>query len=371
MTITGGWQPRGGNGQTPLTRGMTGDLWRATYKSLSYVIDGLIVRGKFTALTGKTGHGKTTVALSLAGHIANGIDFMGRETEQGHVALVLAENPVGTLHSYIAMVDSWPGSFDESYVHIFVYEERTPVDAIRSELNAYALSGGDDFKFSTIITDSASALFPGDEFNSNTQAMDFAAELRTLTTLSGDPAHLVLCHPNKAAKNPTELVPVGGGLFISQLDNNFTSWLDGDIVRIGHTKLRMPTWDAFEMRLVDTEAKTAKDAKNRPLRAAVAREISTEEAIQQDRQDRSDRDRILQAMYVHQDGAEVFKSAQKVGAAAGICMPAANKHHKTVQRARRAANALKAEKLIEFTNKHYLLTKKGWAYCATRFGVKQ
>jgi energy-coupling factor transporter ATP-binding protein EcfA2 len=62
---------------------------------MEWLIDGLIPHGAVTLITGDSGVGKSTFALSMAGAVAHGHPFLERETMQKFSLYVDGENPVG------------------------------------------------------------------------------------------------------------------------------------------------------------------------------------------------------------------------------------------------------------------------------------
>ena len=56
-----------------------------------YLVKGLLDRGAFSVLYGEAGSGKTHVALDLALHLAQGLNWQDRKTKQGSVIYVAAE----------------------------------------------------------------------------------------------------------------------------------------------------------------------------------------------------------------------------------------------------------------------------------------
>ena len=70
-----------------------------------------------------------------------------------------------------------------------------------------------------VVIDTAAAYNVGDDENSNTQAGNYARQLRSLTNLPGGPCVVVLCHPTKRAADD-DLMPRGGGAFLAEVDGN-------------------------------------------------------------------------------------------------------------------------------------------------------
>jgi hypothetical protein len=85
-----------------------------------------------------------------------------------------------------------------------------------------------------VIVDTAAAYFKGDDGNSNAQQGAYARLLRELTFLPGKPAVVVPSHPVKNASKDN-LLPVGGGAFLNEVDGNLTLWSDAE----GQTSLSL------------------------------------------------------------------------------------------------------------------------------------
>jgi hypothetical protein len=60
---------------------------------MNYVIEGLLLEGALTMLAGESGDGKSTLSLSMAGHVAQGKPFLGRAVKQRKVLYLDRENP--------------------------------------------------------------------------------------------------------------------------------------------------------------------------------------------------------------------------------------------------------------------------------------
>jgi hypothetical protein len=82
-----------------------------------YVIDGLLQRQFFYSLTGKTGAGKTAIALLFAAFIAEGRTIDGREFSKGRVLYLAGENPVDVQMRWIAMSQQLDFDYDAIDVH--------------------------------------------------------------------------------------------------------------------------------------------------------------------------------------------------------------------------------------------------------------
>lgn len=68
-----------------------------------YLVDGLLIRGGFYLLTGRTGAGKTRLSLLLAIRVAQGGGFIGRDCEPGKVLIVAGEDYENVRLQFYAM----------------------------------------------------------------------------------------------------------------------------------------------------------------------------------------------------------------------------------------------------------------------------
>jgi AAA domain len=351
---------RNGHANGPISI-RTGDQFRLEYEPLKYAVDDLLVQGQVTAVTAMTSHGKTTLALSIGGHKANGRAFAGKDTPKGHVLYALIENVVGTQHHYIAMVENWP-DFDESHFHFLTVDGRAGVGEIRERIEQHALALG--VALDILIVDTAPALSPTDDENDNVQQGDYARALRTLTALPGTPAVVPLCHPHKSPKNASECLPRGGGAFLNEMDNNLTLWRTDETVALGYTKLRMPPFDPLHFRLKPIEATVTKDSKGRPLRAITIEATDEAEREQAAGRERSERDKIVAAMATATP--LYYTSPKRIAVDAGLILPTIDNKHPALRRLQRLITDMAAEKnkLIERTGGYYVLTRKGREHAA-------
>lgn len=67
------------------------------------LIEGIIVRNSYMRIIGKSNHGKSFLAVDMAGHICRGLEWRGNAVVQGRVAYVAAEDSDGI----IARIKAW------------------------------------------------------------------------------------------------------------------------------------------------------------------------------------------------------------------------------------------------------------------------
>jgi hypothetical protein len=229
------------------------------------------------SLTAPTGTGKTAVALLLMQCVAAGAAFSERAVDPGAVLYCAGENPDDLRHRMIAAADNAFGGLALDRMH--VYEPSGPQSLLQrvAEMKAYAERIGG---LRLVIVDTAAAFFEGDNENDNTQAGNYARELRAaLCNLSGRPAVIVLAHPIKRPANAADCLPRGGGAFIAEVDGNLTLWgQDGEIALHWAGKFRGAEFAPIPLALESVETSSVKDAKGRPVKTVIAREGNAQEA---------------------------------------------------------------------------------------------
>lgn len=232
-----------------------------------YLIDGIMQRGYLYSLTARTGHGKTAVSMFLAQSIARGLPVHGREVLKGSVLLLAGENPDDIRARFITMADHC--QFDPTTINMRFVGGVIDIAASLTTLRAEAIKD-----LVLVIVDTAAAYFKGDDSNSNAQQGDYARLLRQLTFLPGKPAVLVNCHPVKNASSDN-LVPVGGGAFLNEVDGNMTLWSGAERQATLHWqgKFRGPEFEplAFEIETITSDRVI--DAKGRHMPSVIAKPI--------------------------------------------------------------------------------------------------
>ncbi len=234
-----------------------------------YLIDGLIQRQFFYSLTGKTGSGKTAIALLFAAFVALNRTMDGREFSRGRVLYLAGENPVDVQMRWIAMAEQTGFDIDVIDVHFIrgVFSVSEMASCIAEQVKAL---GG----VSLVVIDTSAAYFEGDDENSNVQAGKYARMQRDLVTLPGSPAVLALCHPvkNAAEDNP---LPRGGGSYLNEVDGNLTIQNSGGIAELHwQGKYRGPDFAPISFQLRTVTHERLKDSKGRTIPTVVASHLS-------------------------------------------------------------------------------------------------
>ena len=89
----------------PLPLILSAEQFLRGYIPPNYVVDGVVQKSYLYALTARTGHGKTAVAMLMAQSIARGVPFHNHEVEQGKVLFLAGENSQDVRVRYKVLAD--------------------------------------------------------------------------------------------------------------------------------------------------------------------------------------------------------------------------------------------------------------------------
>jgi energy-coupling factor transporter ATP-binding protein EcfA2 len=291
-----------------------------------HLIDGMLQRGYVYGLTGQTGHGKSAIALLIAGLVGrpSGDAHFGRHAvDRGNVIYFAGENP-DDLRIRVKGADAIGGRDDALDDNISFIPGVFSIPEMRAVIEAEAIRLGGVI---LVIIDTSAAYFFGNDEQSNTQLGAHARTLRTLTTLLGHPTVLVLCHPIKHVSDPTQLLPRGGGAFLAELDGNLTAWLkDGSLVELWHNKMRGPGFEPMTFRLEKVTTTALTDSKGRLIPTVRAVPVTEYEEETEARVARTDEDELLIAML------EPGRSVAQLATACGWTMQNGSAYKSKVQR---------------------------------------
>jgi hypothetical protein len=311
-----------------------------------YLIDRILQRRYIYSFTGKTGDGKTAVALSFAASIALGLRIGGHEVERNRVLYFAGENSTDVRQRWIAMAEQMKFNANTIDVHFVdgAFKLSKIADRVKQELEVLG-------EVALVIVDTAAAYFEGTEENDNVQMGNYARSLRSLIGLTGGPTVLVLCHPVKNATSDN-LIPRGGGAFLAEMDGNLTC-LKSDPLCTVHwqAKFRGCDFEPMTFRLQTTTATKLVDAKGRKVTTVVARPISEDEQKVAAASSRQDEDDVLIVM-TENDGLSIAGIAKKLNWLSKNGEPQKSKVHRIV-------NRLREDELVREERGTAILTDKG------------
>jgi hypothetical protein len=227
-----------------------------------FVLDGILQRRFLYSLTGKTGSGKTAVALYIAACVALGRSIGDLEVQQGRVLYLAGENPDDVRYRWCAMGQQM--DFDCDNIDV-LFLPRFSLSKTSIDLSTIG-------ELLLVVVDTSPAYYEGDDVNSNTQLGDHARMLRRLIELPGQPCVLALCHPNKKGD---ELEPYGAGAFINEVDGNLT--ISGDIGGVElhwHKKIRGHDFAAVPFELASVTHERLVTSTGKMFRTVIARHLS-------------------------------------------------------------------------------------------------
>jgi Bifunctional DNA primase/polymerase, N-terminal/AAA domain/Primase C terminal 2 (PriCT-2) len=346
-TSTSGEQP-GGNGKRQLL--FSSAEFVAGFVPPDYLIDGMLLRKNVYALTGRTGDGKTAVALRIAAHVAAGLAIAGMNVEKGRVVFFAGENPDDVRARWVKLCEEMKLDPDAMNVFFLVGTPPISTDQIRGLIEADVAVCG---PITLLIVDTSAAYYSGDDENDNKQMGEHARMLRSFVNLAGNPTVLVTCHPTK---NPdmTNLQPRGGGAFIAEIDGNLVAIRErgSTLVEIDtHGKFRGPEFAPFSFKLVEGTSERLKDSKGRLIWTVFATPVSeAERAAMEDAGERKRSD-LLRAM-ASRPASSIAELATTLGWTYGNGRPNRTLVYRLLQ-------GLLKEKLVEKKGQRYVITRKG------------
>jgi hypothetical protein len=326
------------------------------FKPVETIVERLpIPRSGLVALTAQTGHGKTTITTMLEIALARGELFAGCETTGGSVLVLAGENPADwAMHFAATLKDRGITSRglknretgSNVYMVPGVFNITFALDYLASMMEARSRP------LVAVIVDTSAAFYGADDENDNTAMRRHAAALRELTTLPGNPAVIVLCHPTKNAQRDN-LLPRGGGSFLAEVDANLTLWKDASgVIELSWAgKIRGPSFDPLRFELVPVTLDLL-DSRGRPLVSVAAHHLADDRAEEMQAKEGDDEDVLLAAMRRNPGG-----TLRDLAMACGWVSPTMQP---LVGRAGRRMQALAGHGLVEQDRKkQWKLTSKG------------
>ena len=291
------------------------------------LIKGILQRRFVYSFTGRTGDGKTAIALLLARLVSDRSEknpMLGRHrVKHGTVIYFAGENPDDLRMRMIAedLLANRDGSADTIEVIPGTFE----IDAMLNECKTWCETNGTGIDL--VIVDTSAAYFFGQDENNNPQMGAHARKLRALTALPGGPCVLVLCHPIKNATEPAHLLPRGGGAFIAEVDGNLTAWRTDELTELyWHGKIRGPGFEPIAFRLEKITCPELVDGDGEALPTVRAVPVSDNDQENLTRAARKDEDVLLIALL------EPGRSVAQLAAACEWQTPSGEPYKSKIQR---------------------------------------
>lgn len=241
---------------------LTSEAFSAAWKPPSYLIDGIVQKRYIYAITAKAGSGKTAIALTLAAHVALGLQLGGRSVDKGRVLYFAGENPDDIRTRWIMLAEAM--RFDLRSIDAHFIPGAFSIDGLINEVREAARANG---PYALVIIDTSAAYFSGEDDNSNVEMRRHAELLRSLVNLPGGPCVLVCSHPAKTGKE----LPRGGSAFLNEIDGNTFLEKTGDYVYLKqHEKFRGPPFKPIGFELVTFTSNKRKDVQGRYIKSVRA-----------------------------------------------------------------------------------------------------
>jgi hypothetical protein len=335
-----------GNGSKPKLRIVSSKQFVADFEPPDYLIDGVVMRRFLYSLTGRTGKGKTSIALLIAMCKALGRPLGDHRMEKGRVLYFAGENPDDVRMRWLAMSEHLKFDVDTIGVHFIA-----GTGSISSDIGAIDKRVRDLRGVDLVIIDTNAAYFEGDNENDNVGAGGHWRMLRDLLDLEGGPCVISLCHPHKSASDDA-LLPRGAGAVIAEVDGNLTCVKEGDFVRLHwFGKHRGPSFDPLHFELSTVTAERVKDSKGRHIPTVIARALNAEDYHERASAAESNNARVLAVMRDN-PGASMRDIAKALGWVSDDGQPQTSKVHRVVKK-------LLDGELVVKRGTQYELTAKG------------
>jgi hypothetical protein len=308
----------------PKLRVVSSKQFVADFEPPDYLIDGVVMRRFLYSLTGRTGRGKTALALLIAMCKALGRPLGDHQMEAGRVLYFAGENPDDIRMRWLAMSEHLKFDVDKIGVYFVPGTGSISGDMAAIAARIEAIGGVD-----LVIIDTNAAYFEGDNENDNVGAGDHWRRLRDLLELEGGPCVISLCHPTKNASDDA-LMPRGAGAVIAEVDGNLTCVKEGDFIHLHwYGKHRGPGFDPLHFEVCGVTAERVKDSKGRPIPTVIARAMSAPDYHERATAAEDGNARVLAAMEEHSSIADI---ATALGWVSKDGEPQKSKVHRVMQK---------------------------------------
>ena len=273
--------------------------------------------------------------------------WAGSTVQKGSVLYFAGENPTDIQMRWLGLTQDM--RIDPAAADVHFVPGAVPLSQIAERIIAEVARKG--LRPALVVVDTAAAYFEGDDENNNTQAVDHAKRLRSLTMLPGGPCVLILTHPTKRAAED-DLIPRGGGAFLAEVDGNIAlQKRDTLIVASAQGKFRGREFAPISFELKAVHHPLLKDSRGRDITTVIARPLGEIDKQQIEAASRRDEDTVLRAIERHPD-VGTTAMARKLNWLMRDGKPYA-------VRVQRAIDKLVTDKMIAKHRDTWVLTSKG------------
>jgi hypothetical protein len=264
----------------------------ANFVPPEYLVDGVLQRRFCYSITAQTGVGKTTVAMRIAAHVAAGRALGTLDVTKGSVLYFAGENPTDIQMRWLGLTQAM--GLDPATADVHFIPGAMPLSTVADRITAEVIAKG--LQPALVVVDTAAAYFEGDNENDNTQAVEHARRMRSLTGLPGGPCVLVLAHPTKRA-GEDDLIPRGGGAFLAEVDGNIAlQKRESLVVASAQGKFRGREFPPLSFELQVVLHPVLKDIRGRSIPTIVAMPVGEGAAAAMETRTDRDTEMVLRAV---------------------------------------------------------------------------
>lgn len=247
---------------------------RAASMAVGWLVKHVVPSDSIGMMYGGSGTFKSFIALDMALHVAHGLPWMGRRTEQGAVLYIAAEGGAGLW----GRIEAWHKQRNLRWEDIRTTFRVVPValDLTNDAWRVVEVAQSFGISFALVISDTFSQTFGGDENKANEVAAYFR-ELGTRWRALWHCSVLIIHHTGHAA---TER-PRGSSVMRANLDYMMGVFRDEQEMMATLTCGKQKDGEAFKDSMFSLSVQQLRnDADNDPVTSLVARHLSKSEDVQ-------------------------------------------------------------------------------------------
>lgn len=248
---------------------------RAASMAVGWLVKHVVPADSIGMMYGGSGTFKSFIALDMALHVAHGLPWMGRKTEQGSVLYIAAEGGSGLW----GRIEAWHKARGLRWEDIRTSFRVVPValDLTNDAWRVVEVAQSFGISFALVISDTFSQTFAGDENKAN-EVAGYFRELGTRWRALWHCSVLIIHHTGHAA---TER-PRGSSVMRANLDYMMGVFRDEQEMMATLTCGKQKDGDTFKDAVFSLSVQHLRnDVDNDPITSLVARHLSRAEDISQ------------------------------------------------------------------------------------------